>query len=388
MLTRTTNGLTAALVTAVALVCLLAVSGYPGKGWAAGPGASDPRPPTQLADSHELEEEEGGDPIEWSPAKAPPAESAPAKSPAEGEAPGKILTAAIPRISGPKRTIAVGKFGAIGAFTAKYGNWDIGGGLSAMMTTALVESGRFIVVERANLQQVLSEKELKGSGLTTPGTGPGAGKLTGVQLLVYGSVTEFGVDDEGSGFSIGGSGGGLGSLLSGALSQQSTSGTVAIDIRLVDSTSGQILETHRLKDEVSSSGWDLSFGYEGISLGTNQFYKTPLGQAVRNVITKAVRRIAVQAQKTGWTGLVVEFDGKDVYINAGTRSGLNVGDKFMIERVEKRLTDPTTQEVLSIRKKALGIVEVTGVEKKVSYGPFQPLEVTAPQRGDLVAIFR
>ena len=73
---------------------------------------------------------------------------------------------AMPKISGPKRTISVGKFDAIGAFTAKYGNWDIGGGLSAMMTTALIESGQFIVVERANLQQVLSEQELKASRLT------------------------------------------------------------------------------------------------------------------------------------------------------------------------------------------------------------------------------
>ncbi len=131
---------------------------------------------------------------------------------------------AMPRISGPKRTISVGKFDAIGAFTAKYGNWDIGGGLSAMMTTALIESGQFIVVERANLQQVLSEQELKASRLTNPNTGPTQGKIIGVQHLVYGSVTEFGAEDKGSGFSIGGSGGGIGNLISGALSTQSASG--------------------------------------------------------------------------------------------------------------------------------------------------------------------
>lgn len=316
-----------------------------------------------------------------------PAASQPS-SKSTGEAPGKILTAPVPRISGPKRTISVGKFDAIGAFTTKYGNWDVGGGLSAMMTSALVESGRFIVVERANLQQILSEKELKAAGLTKPGTGPGAGKLTGVQFLVFGSVTEFGIDDDGSGFSLGLSGGGIGSLLSGALSQQSKSGTVAIDIRLVDSTSGQVLETHRLKDEVSSSGWDISLGYEAISLGTNQFYKTPLGKAVRNIITKAVQRIAVRAQKTSWTGQVVEFDGKDLYINAGARAGLNVGNKFMIERVVKRLTDPTTNEILSIRKKKLGIVQITGVENKISFGKFMPLSLDPPKRGDFVSIIK
>jgi curli biogenesis system outer membrane secretion channel CsgG len=181
----------------------------------------------------------------------------------------------MPKISGPKRTISVGKFDAIGAFTAKYGNWDIGGGLSAMMTTALIESGQFIVVERANLQQVLSEQELKTSRLTNPNTGPTHGKIIGVQHLVYGSVTEFGAEDKGSGFSIGGSGGGIGNLISGALSTQSASGNVTIDVRLVDTTTGQVIETHTINQPISSSGFDVSLGYRGINMGTNQFDKTP-----------------------------------------------------------------------------------------------------------------
>ena len=66
----------------------------------------------------------------------------------------------MPVIPGPKRTIAVGKFDAIGAFTQKYGDWDIGGGLAAMLTSALVKSDRFVVIERAELSQILSEQEL------------------------------------------------------------------------------------------------------------------------------------------------------------------------------------------------------------------------------------
>ena len=81
-----------------------------------------------------------------------------AATPAEPPAP--VLTGSVPEVTGPKRTVAVGKFDSIGAFNNKYGNWDIGGGLAAMMTTALVESGRFIVVERAQLQQVLAEQEM------------------------------------------------------------------------------------------------------------------------------------------------------------------------------------------------------------------------------------
>src|SRR5262245_5736615 len=37
-------------------------------------------------------------------------------------------TAAIPRLEGPKRVVAVQKFESIGTFTQKYGDWDVGGG--------------------------------------------------------------------------------------------------------------------------------------------------------------------------------------------------------------------------------------------------------------------
>ena len=67
-----------------------------------------------------------------------------------------VLTGPTPAVKGPKRTVAVGKFAATGAFTEKYGQWDIGGGLAAMLVTALLETDQFIVVERANINQIWS----------------------------------------------------------------------------------------------------------------------------------------------------------------------------------------------------------------------------------------
>ncbi len=299
-----------------------------------------------------------------------------------------ILTDEIPPIDGPKRTVSVGKFDAVGSFTAKYGNWDIGGGLAAMMTTALLESERFIVLERAQLQQILAEQELKGNKLTAQSTGPALGKLTGVQFFIYGAVTEFGTDDSGGGLSIGVSGGGIGSLLSGALSHQSSSGTVAMDIRLVDSTTGQVIQTHKVSEEIESSGFDLSLGYKGVNFGGNEFQKTPLGEAVRAAITTAVKKIALDADQSQWVGLVVDFDGEEVFVNAGSNSGVKEGDIFTIERVVKTLTDPSTGEILLVKKKTMGIVELDMVTQKISSGAFQPLEVEEPARGDFVVVMK
>jgi curli biogenesis system outer membrane secretion channel CsgG len=289
-----------------------------------------------------------------------------------------------PRIPGPKRTIAVGKFDAIGAFTAEYGEWDIGGGLAAMLTTALMESGQFIVIERANLSQILTEQEMSANRVSV--NGPGVGRLSGVHLLVYGAVTEFGDEDEGGGLGIGYSGGPLGDMFNTAVAVRGSTGAVGMDLRIVDTTTGQILESHRIRESIDSSGLDVSFGYRGISFGGDQFRKTPIGEASRRAIRHAVARIANRVVQTPWTGRVVEFDGREMYINAGGSSGLRVGDQFVIEKVVKQLTDPVTGELLSTRKREIGVLQLTGVEAKISYGTYTPLDSAPPQRGDLVLV--
>ena len=302
-------------------------------------------------------------------------------------APQPILTDTVPKVGGPKRTVAVGKFDAIGAFRQKYGDWDIGGGMSAMLVTALKESGQFIILERANIGQILSEQQMKGQKLVHQGSGPSLGKIIGVNLMIYGSITEFGDEDKGGGISLGASGGGMGNLLSGAFSRQTSSGKVTMDIRIVDTTTSEVLDVYKVEEKVDNSGWDLSLGYQGINFGTNQFMKTPLGQAARKAISRAVQLIAAKANMTPWSAQVVEWDGKDVYINAGSGAGLKVGDKFMVATIVKRLTDPQTGQLLSVRKRELGIVQITGVESKMAFGSFTPLGIDAPQRGDLVVPF-
>lgn len=297
-----------------------------------------------------------------------------------------VLTEPIREIKGPKRTVAVGRFDAIGAFTMQYGNWDIGGGLSAMLTTALIESDRFIVTERANLGQILSEQELKATGVVNQETGPKLGKLAGVHFLIYGSVTEFSMKDKSGGFSAGftGSGSAAG-LFSSALSRQTSAGAVVIDIRLVDTTTGQVVDSFSVNKTIKAKGWNISGGYKGISLGTNKFNRTPLGRASRAAITEIVQKIAKKAKKTAWTGRVVDVDDMNVvYINAGLTSGIQIGDKFSIERITKTLTDPETGEVLSTRKLKLGSLQIAEVEEKLSYGAYPTGGGQVPVRGDLV----
>jgi len=305
---------------------------------------------------------------------------------AEQDAAEGVLTDQIPPIAGPKRVVAVAGFDSGVSQSSVNSSWDVSAGLRSMLITALTESGRFIVAERSQIQAVLAEQEMKASGAVNPQTGPEVGQVIGVNGYVVGSVISFGSQDKGGGLSLGASGGIVGSLFGGAVSQQSASGDVTIDVRYVDATTSEVLETHRVSEPVKSSSWDISAGYKGISLGTNQFYKTPLGEASRRAITKAVQFIARSAQEQSWSGIVVDYDGQTIYINAGSDNGLKAGDKFLIERIAKKFTDPVTGQVLSVRKMRLGIVTLTDVEAKLSYGSFAPTDVNAPVRGDLVVM--
>ena len=111
-----------------------------------------------------------------------------------------------------------------------------------------------------------------------------------------------------------------------------------------------------------------------------------LKEASRRAINQVVQVVAIRAAKTQWTGRVVDYDGQEMFINAGAAAGLQAGDQFMIEHVTKKLTDPETGQLLSVRKNEIGTLRLTGVEETVSYGAYSPLEQDVPQRGDWVSV--
>jgi len=63
-------------------------------------------------------------------------------------------------------------------------------------TTELVNTGKFTVIERSELQKVLDEQELGKKGVLDPATAARVGKVLGVQLFILGTVTEFSLDTQ------------------------------------------------------------------------------------------------------------------------------------------------------------------------------------------------
>ena len=74
-------------------------------------------------------------------------------------------------------------------------------GFRVMLETAIVKSNKMDVMERKQVGVVIQEQGLGQMGLTT--SGGKVGGLTGIDYLIYGSITKFGARK--SGFAVSGS---------------------------------------------------------------------------------------------------------------------------------------------------------------------------------------
>jgi curli biogenesis system outer membrane secretion channel CsgG len=282
--------------------------------------------------------------------------------------------------AGPKKRVAVSKFDAVGAFVAQNGGSDIGGGLAAQLVTELTNTGRFIVLERADLPSVMREQELGLSRVATAETGAQTGQVLGAQLLVRGSVSEFSQSVDGSGKQ-------LGLTLAGAAFGMGTSrvtGRVAIDLRLIDATSSQVLESGRAEAKFSQRVTSADIGIGPVSLGKSSFDQTALGHATRDAISQAVKLIVDRMETVPWTGRVVDVGDGNLYVNAGQDSNLKPGQRLIVSTITKELTDPTTGEKLGVLERQLGEIEIQDVQEKFSMAkPITPMPLA---RGDVVRV--
>ena len=256
-------------------------------------------------------------------------------------------------------------------------SWQLGEGLTEMLTTELFNTGRFIMVERSALHEIVKEQELGQTGLIQQQTAAKVGELLGAQILVAGAVTEF---EEGQ---SGGSGGlGFQGL---AMNLQTQIAHVGLDIRLVDSSTGQILKSQYAVGKARSTGIGFAANVQGVTFGSDAFYKTPLGQATRKAINQAVMFIISEMEAVPWTGRVITVKGGDVYVNAGANMNLSPGTRLKAYSMGEELIDPSTGLSLGSTSTYVCDVTLTQIMDKFSIGA--PSGGTANlKRGDLLYV--
>lgn len=200
--------------------------------------------------------------------------------------------APLPPYSGPKASIAVANF----EVKAAKATGDIGTGLRDMLTTSLVQSSRFKVLERQVLDAVKQEQDLAASGAADKTTGPKKGKIKTADIIVTAAVTEF--EPQASGVKGGGGvGGGIGgAIVGGIIGAAKNKAHMAMDIRIIDATTSEVLAATRVEGEAKdvAGGFGAGFFAGGalMGVGLSAYANTPMEKAIRVCIHEAVRYLS------------------------------------------------------------------------------------------------
>lgn len=256
--------------------------------------------------------------------------------------------------------------------------WKIGEGLAEMLTSELSKTGQFIVVERQALGDIVKEQELGMSGLVRQETAAQTGQVLGAQIVVRGAVTEFEESASGGGAGVQSSNFGIRGGMNNA--------HVALDIRLIDASTGQVIASHNAAKSVPSAGGGFGARSGSVTFGGDVFFQAPIGQATRAAMQDALQFIMATAFKAVTPSFsIVKIDGGGVYINAGARSNVRAGDLYMVYSKGEELVDPDTGLKLGSDERLIGSIQITSVQEKFSIGTILGGAGTM-KRGDLVKV--
>lgn len=227
-----------------------------------------------------------------------------------------ISEAQAERYDGPKARIAVGRIIDKSGTGKQSLNYQLGvlgrrdsastpdaasvmGGIRDMITTALFQSNRFIVLDRENLNDVLTEQEFSASGRVGEASRIPAGQIEGAELLVVGAITGFDAAAAGAG------GGGFPvpiPLNRGqdmiVLDIEVRKAFVSMDLRVIDTRTGRIVSTVAVEGSARKFGAGLS-GYATTRYGgmvqvpvlLRGFANTPVERAISQMVDAAVANI-------------------------------------------------------------------------------------------------
>ena len=147
--------------------------------------------------------------------------------------------------------------------------------MSDMLTDALFNSGRFIVLERERLNEVTQEQDLANSGRFKKQTAAPIGELEGAELLIRGSITEFEPNCKGGSVII----------VSGKQA------CMAINLRILDAKTGRVVNATTVTGTSGNAGVGFIFANGSLPVGLGAYSKTPMEAAIRNCIDTAVQFI-------------------------------------------------------------------------------------------------
>lgn len=231
-----------------------------------------------------------------------------------------------------KRKVAIGRFSnetqyGKGVFYDKKNDPMAKQGLD-ILSSKLQQSGKFILLEREDLDVIVSE------------SGADMQKI-GADYIILGSITRFGRKDEGQ---------------QGFLTSTKTQVVEAgVNIRIVEASSGLIIYS----DE--ANGMAETTTKETLGFGGSAGYDATLSdKAISGAISQLVENIINECTDSPWKSYILDIDEDGNYIiSGGASQGLEVGDTFNVYSKGKTVKNPQSGMNVELPGKKIGTVTVT-----------------------------
>ncbi len=211
-----------------------------------------------------------------------------------------------------------------------------------MLETAISQTNKFELMERSRMDDLLGEQALSAGGLTQ-GSGQ-IGGLSGVDYLVYGSITKLGTKSD--------------AVAIGGLAGGGQKAEMSVDIRIVDTSTGSIRISKTVQKQASSGS---AFAMEGFAVGGEE--ADPLGEVQRLTANAVASLIAMDI----FPIKVINVSKGQAYVNYGPPS-VDKGMYLQIIELGEGFMDPDTGEMLGQDETYIGAVKITDVKSKFSIG--------------------
>lgn len=195
----------------------------------------------------------------------------------------------MPSPTGPRKVVTIYQFRSVVPEVSAQAGTD-------MFATAVIKSGHFRVLERAQLSEtVMREKALNAQGMTTGNAAEH--KLIGAEYIFEGAITEANTKESETG--LAGTVRGLGVETSGEQAE------IGLDIRVLDSRTGEILDSVNVRRKVSAGGYSASglgafvqsftnVDLQGADVAVDRGSREGVDKAFRECVEEAVYHLATR----------------------------------------------------------------------------------------------
>lgn len=199
---------------------------------------------------------------------------------------------------------------------AGWWNASVGRELQDMLVSELANTKAFHVLERKEIDSVLGEQDLGASGRISRSTRAKIGKIKGAKYLVAATVSSYEENTSGSG-------GGL-SIGGFSLGGKKKKAYIAVDLKVIDTTTGEIVDSRTVEASSSSGGLSVGGGVGMFSGSLSKHKKTPAGKAIRACIIEISEYLECSLARGKNDSCMDDYAAKESSRRARTKNAIDL----------------------------------------------------------------